>query len=298
MYYFCNFLGRESKGYNKNGVGFVNVSEALDSHVQPAECYLVKENGVTGLNFVAFNERSKGNKVDFIGSLSSDKVGSTDKELVSTDENPIIIIGTRSFKVYNGIPTYIKYIPVQNGVVVALIKGYISVEGKDGEMIPLSRNCDAVSTSEGKVYNAEEIRKLNILKEKESDLAYSEYVVSDCILSLTVSKDGSKLSSIRFNKDNFVILNKEVFIEAKKKKDAELLALAEERKRRAEEIARINESYKQRMLEEERKKAEKKSAKSTRTRKSIKSEDKVEVLSGSSGAQSFLNCIAQLQNEG
>ena len=295
MYYFCNFLGRKNKGYNKNGVGFINVSEELDSHVQPSECYLVNEDGVSGLNFVTFNEKSQGSKLDFIGSLSSEKMGCTDKELVSTDENPIIIVGTRSFKVYSGIPTYIKYIPVRDGVVVALIKGYISVEGKDGEMIPLSRNCDAVSTSEGQVYNADSIRKLNMLKEKESGLLYSEYVINDCIISLTTTKDGSKLSSTRFNKENFTVINKEVFVEAKAKREAELKAIEEEKKRRAEEVARFNAQYKQRMLEEEKSKAEKSKAKSTRTRSS---KEKVEVLSGSSGAQSFLNCIAQLQNKG
>lgn len=297
MFYFCNFLGKNNKGYNKEGVGFIKVSNDLDSHVQLADCYIVEENGVKGLNFVTVSEKSEGEKLDFVDKLASDKIGCTEKELVSTDVNPIIVVATKSFKVFSGIPSYIKYVPVKDGVVIALIKGYITVEGKDGEMIPLSRNCDAVESSEGQVYRAGDIKKLNILKEKESALLYSEYVISDCIISLSYAKDGSKLSSIKFNKENFNILNKDVFVKAKEKRDAELRAIEEEKKRRAEENARFNESYKLRMAEEEKKKAEKASSGRT-TRTTRKQEEKVEVLAGSMGAQSFLDCIAKLQNEG
>jgi len=295
MFYFCNFLKKNTKGYNKEGVGFVNVSDDLDSHVQLANCYQVEENGVRGLNFVTIHEQSNGEKIDLIGNLSSEKMGCSEKELKSTDENPIIIVSTKKFKVFSGIPTYIKYVPVRDGVIVALIKGYITVEGKNGEMIPLSRNCNALESSEGQVYKAEDIKKLNILNEKESDLPYSEYVVSDCIISLSYAKDGSKLSSVKFNKDNFIILNEGVFAKAKEKRLAEIKAREEERKRKAEENARFNESYRLRMLEEEKKKSEKASSGRTRT---TRKKEKVDILSGSVGAQSFLDCVSKLHNEG
>lgn len=290
MYYFCNFMEKELNRYSKKGVGAVRVSNDLDSVVQLAECYEVEENGLKHLDFLTVNETSNGTKIDFLGKFSSDKLGCTEQELVSTDENPIIIVATKKFKIFSGIPTYIKYLPIKGGALVALIKGFISVESKDGQMLPLSRNCDATLTGTSFTYNADDIRKLNVIKEKESDILYSDYVVNDCIISHTVTKDGGSLKSVKFNKDNFVILNKEVFEEAKERKIAELKAKEEEKKRRDEEIARFNAEYKKRMLEEENKKAE---AKKTVKRNSTPKKETV--VAGSEGAQFFLNCVAQMK---
>lgn len=296
MYYFCNFMNKELKGY-KRELGFVKVTDELDAIVQPAECYMIERNGVKGLGFAAVSEKVSGTKVDFLGSLAIEKVGSTLEELVSSNDNPIIVVATKRFKVYKEIPSYVKYFPVQGGVIVALIKGYISVEDKNGVMIPLSRNCDAVSTNDGLEFNAEEVRKLNILKDKESGIGYSDFVVSDCVITYTVTKDGNKFKSLKFNKEYFVVLNKEVFETAKVRREAELKAVEEENKRRAKEIAEFNANYKKRMKEEEeKKKAEKSASRAGRPRKtSTKAE--TSVFSGSEGAQAFLECLAQLQNE-
>lgn len=290
MYYFCNFMEKELNRYGKKGAEKVRISDDLDSVVQLAECHEVEENGLKHLHFSTVSEMTNGTRVDFLGKFSSDKLGCTDKELMSTDENPIILVATKKFKIFSGIPTYIKYLPVRGGVLVALVKGFISVESKDGQMLPLSRNCDATLTGTSFTYNAEDIRKLNIIKEKESDVLYSDYVVNDCIISHTVAKDGSKLKSVKFNKDNFVILDNKVFEEAKERKIAELKAKEEEKKRRAEEIAKFNAEYKLRMLEEEKKKAE---AKKTSTRKNS-SPKKEKVIAGSEGAQFFLDCLSKV----
>ena len=295
MYYFCNFMEKELSRYGRKG-GKVLISDTLDSVVQLAECYEIEDSGVKHINFITTNEKSRGNRLDFLGKFSCDRVGSTEKELMSTDENPIILVATKKFKLYSGIPSYVKYLPVKGGVLIALIKGFISVESKDGQMLPLSRNCDATLSGTSYTYTAEDVRKLNIIKDKESDILYSDFVVNDCIISHTVAKDGSSLKSVKFNKDNFVILNKEVFEEAKERKLAELKAIEEEKKRRAEEVARFNSEYKKRMLEEENE-ASKKSAKSqskkATNRKSNK-ENSSESVTGSMGAQFFLNCLSQM----
>lgn len=289
MYYFCNFIDKEMKGYKKE-LGFIEVSEKLNESVQPAFCCMVEKEGVKGLNFLALGEKAVGEEIDFIGSFASEKVGSKVEELVSTNDNPIIVVATRKFNVFTGIPSYIKYFPVDGGVIVTLVKGYITVEDSNGEMIPLSRNCDALVNNESNLYTAEDIRKLNILKDIESGLNYSDYVVSDCIISHSHSKDGNKIKSVKFNKENFIILNKEVFMEAKARKEEELRIRAEEKKRRDEEIALFNENYKKRMKEKEEEKKAKKKASSSKT-----SNKKEVITSAADGAQAFLSIVANLK---
>jgi hypothetical protein len=289
MYYFCNFIDKEMKGYKKE-LGFIEVSEKLNESVQPAFCCMVEKEGVKGLNFLALGEKAVGEEIDFIGSFASEKVGSKVEELVSTNDNPIIVVATRKFNVFTGIPSYIKYFPVEGGVIVTLVKGYITVEDSNGTMIPLSRNCDALVNNESNLYTAEDIRKLNILKDIESGLNYSDYVVSDCIISHSYSKDGNKIKSVKFNKENFIILNKEVFIEAKARKEEELRIKAEEKKRRDEEIALFNENYKKRMKDKEEEKKAKKKASSSKT-----SNKKEVITSAADGAQAFLSIVANLK---
>lgn len=291
MYYFCNFMETKIKGYKK-ALNFINISNVLDENVQQAKCFKISKEGVQGLEFIASSEESNGVEMDFLGSMSCEKVGATEEELASTNENPIIVVATKKFKIYENIPSYIKYFPVQGGVIVALIKGYISVESKDGEMIPLSRNCDVMSSDNGVVLTADDIKKLNVLKDVSSGLSYSDLVVSDCIISYTVnSKDGSKYKSIKFNKENFVTLNEEVFEEARLAKEARERVLQEERERKAIEMAKFNKIYREKLKDEEKNK-EKSSSKPKRTLK--KDEEPVTTVTGSKGAQAFLNCIANL----
>lgn len=288
MYYFCNFIDRNMKGYKKE-LGFIEVSEKLNESVQPAFCCMVEKDGFKGLNFLALGEKAVGEEIDFIGSFANEKVGSKVEELVSTNDNPIIVVATKKFNVFTGIPSYIKYFPVEGGVIVTLVKGYITVEDSNGAMIPLSRNCDALASHESNLYTAEDIKKLNILKDLESGLNYSDYVVSDCIINHSYSKDGNKIKSVKFNKENFVVLNKEVFMEAKVIKEEKLRIKAEEKKRRDEEIAKFNEDYKKRMKEKEEEKKAKKKASSNRI------SNKKEVVSAADGAQAFLSIIANLE---
>lgn len=282
MYYFCNFMEKSLKGNDERGMRRINISDALDSVVQPAKCYKVGNE----LNFVTEGEQSKGVSVDFLGKFSASAVGSTDLQLESTDENPIIIIATKKFEVYTGIPSYIKYFPIDGGVLVVLIKGYISVETKEGDMLPLTRNCDVVSSCKGHTYSAEDMKKLNIIEDKESGVRYSDFVVSDCVITHTVLKGENELKSVKYNRENFVILNEEVFIEARERKKIELEIEKEESRRKAEKIANFNIAYKARMEREAK-------VKETPTKRSVKTE----VVVGSEGAKSFLDCLAKLKTE-
>lgn len=280
---FCNFMNSLLERRNSKGVKFIEESVKLSEGIQSAEVYLTKNSiGDDVLRFVCKGEGSTGTKFDLISHV--------DEELVHTDENPLIMVATRRFKVFKGIPTHIKYIPVKGGVLVLLLKGYISVEDKNGEMIPLSRNCDALSYDEGHVFNADEIYEMNLLEDKESDVKYSDYVVNDCIISLTVSKDNRNLRSIKFNKDRFVFLHTEVFEKGKARKEAKKAEIEAKRLRRAEEVASFYASRNSGGLSVGEEKKEKKP--SSPKPKKTKDED---VQVGSSGAQSFLDFVNSLK---
>ena len=288
---FCNFLGESYlERENHKGVRFIEESPAVaEENVSFVDVYKVNDaNGVQGLKFVAEGEVCIGEKLDFIGAVE-------DKE-EHTDANPLIVVATSKFKVFKGIPTHIKYIPVKGGVVVALLSGYIAVAGPDGELVPLSRNCDAVSDNEGHVFTAEEILNMNGLEDKESGVKYSNYVVNDCVIKLTVAKDNRYLKTIKFNKDKFVMLNQEIFDKAKAKKEAEVKA-REERKRikeaeNAKYMANRAIREKAKLEREEAEKVEKATSKKAKTSKAkVVEED--EYSAPTDGARAFLEFVAK-----
>lgn len=276
---FCNFLDQHMKRKNTKGVIHVMESTELSEGVQEAEAYLI-DNGTNGtkvLTLVKVGEQVGGEKIELIDHVEGD--------LVHTEENPIILVATRKFKVFKGIPTRIKYIPVDGGVLVALIQGYISVEDKSGDMIPLSRNYDAYSGDEGHVFTAEEVYGMNLLEDKESDVKYSDHVVNDCTITLKVAKDGSKIKSVKFDKESFVFLHTEVFEKGKERKEAKLKAAEEKKLQRAAEIAEFT-----------RRQAEVVAPSSESMSKKTKGKKKEDVVTDSSlGAKSFLDIVNGLK---
>lgn len=279
-YMLCNFLGNNLHKPRKSG--FSEVLVDIDNTISEAELY--KSGDV--LRFVEKGVACDGELVDLLGNFSCDKAGSTEEELKHTDENPIIVIATKGIRVYDNIPTYIKYMTVNEGVFVILLKGIISVVSDNGEEIPLSRNCDAVAKGEGHLYSYEDINKWNSLVDKESGLCFSDYVVSDCIINRSRGKDNSVSVSIKFTKDNFVVLNKEAFIKGALRKKEEAKRKKEEAERKAQVIKMLSE---QRSVKD-------KDAKKSKVKKSknVSSEDDSNKV-GSAGAKSFLNYVASLK---
>ena len=282
MYYFCNFLKQQMKGYT-NKVSFVEVSDILSSNTNKANCSLVERDGRMGLVFSALEEKVNGVIFDFIGNISHNKTNSTLKELKSTDENPIIVIGTKSFKVYNDSPAYIKYYPVEDGVLVALIEGVISVEDSEGNMVALSRYSEGPWVYEGIVYGAEAVRKLSTRRDKESGIAYSNYVVSDCVIANMTAKDGSVCKSLKFTKENFNIINKGYLEECIAIKKEELRLKKEEEERIKRKREEFNKAMKLKKQEE--------SAKVAKPRKKKSESTTYTYSTASEGAQAFLSIL-------
>lgn len=287
-FYFCDFLGNVIERKCNKGVTSVRVSDNLSDRVQLAEAYISGSSLIFGCDGEVGDE-----KFDFLGSLNADdkRIKSTYEELKYSDENPIILVATKKFKVYHGVPTYIKYLPVKDGVLVALIKGYISVMSSDGDMISLSRNCDTVSSDMGHVFGADEINKLNSLSDRDSDVPYSDYVVSDCIICLDMVKG---IKNLKFSKEFFTYLDKSIFEKAKIAKEERERKILEDKKRKSEENARFTESLRERERKEEAAKAAKKSSGKGTSKKKVK-EDKGNVQTGFEGAKSFLAYVEGLK---
>lgn len=288
-YYFCNFLGNKMDRSNTKGITSVEVTDELSESVQEAEAYI---SGNT-LKFVKKGEKCDGEKFDFIGSFNttSKVVPCTEEALRHTEDNPLIIVATKRFKVFNGTPSYIKYIPVEDGVIVALLKGCISVEDGDGEMIPLSRDYSGSPSGEGYIYTSKDMNGLNSLEDKESDVAYSDYVVSDCVISVDVSKDGRLLRGAKFSKDNFSVMYNEIFEEGKVRKH--------ERLRKKEEERLLKEASIKRFYEERKRKEEeaKKSAGEQKSKGATKKKKNESVSEGATGAQAFLAFVDSLKEQ-
>jgi len=306
-FYFCNFLDKLIERETNSGVVGVTVSAKLNEEIRLANCYLINNGkGNKVLQFLSDSEKTGGEVFDFIGSINAEdrKVKSSYEALKHTDDNPIIVVATKGFKVLEGIPTYIKYMPVKGGVLVGLIKGYIEVESEDGSLIPLSRYVNAPESGKGKFFNASEIGSLNALVDKESDVPYNDYVVSDCIISLDVTKDGRDLASYKFSKTHFSFLDKKVFEEGKTVKEEKERIRQEELKRKREEHARMDAELRRKELEEMAAEEEKvKKAKEARARGEKKKVEKgskgktAEAQVGAQGAASFLAYVEGLKKE-
>lgn len=279
---------------NFKGITTVEVTAKLSESVQEAEAYITENS----LKFVQAGESCKGTKFDFIGGFntSDKKFSCTAEELHHTEDNPIILVATKSFKVFSGAPAYVKYIPVENGVIVALLKGYIAVEDNAGNRIPLARNFEGEVGAEGYVYEASDMQNLNVFEDEESDIRYSDHVVSDCIINVELTKDNRIIRGARFSKENFNMMCSKVFEDGKAKKEERLRKQEEERLRKEEERKKFYEEQKKK--EEAKRKAEEEkieAAKSGATAKKKKSGDVI--TEGATGAQSFLAFVNSLKEK-
>lgn len=284
--YFCNFLGKNK--IETYGLGSIEVSPKVSEKVQPSRiCRDGKD-----IKIIRENDTVVGEEIDIIGKFSSEKLGCSEESLVSTDSNPIIVVATKGFKIYKDIPTYIKYIPVKGGVLVALIKGAIGVVDEREEVICLNRNQDTINSDIGYLFSDKEIRNLNILVDKESDVKYSDNVVNDVIISLSYDKNGGKMQSCKFNKENFVVLNSEVFEKGKLKKLEKTKIELEKKKKLEEDIIKHNELMRLKAKEEAEKQKEIASQKKETTNK-VESE----VTENTMGARGFLDFIESLKSE-
>lgn len=297
-YSFCNLTGEDFllRGTNK-GVSAVDMSMS-SGPVVPTSAYIEDRNhdGKKTLCFAPEGSRLEKNEFDFIGNLSNEKTGYKLEDLVPTDDNPLVVVATKGFKIPVNIKVYLKYFVVGDYVIVALLRGLIQVEDEDGNFIDLCRNYNG--TPSGMIdLPVSELKTLNCLTDDESGVAYDKYVVSDCLLHYTYSKDGRLMSSARFFKENFSFLDTEVFEKNKEKKaeaDAKRRADAEARRAHfseATEALRTGGEGNTPLYKANKEKAEKSSTRKPREKKVVEKKN-----GRSNDAMSFLQAVARAQS--
>lgn len=297
----CNFLENNVLSRKvSRGVKRVIFDERMNSPVSSlVDSYLCKNDD--GSVDLIFNQcgcaiPSEWEEFDVMGSLSSERIKSTDEELSHTPENPLILVATKSVKFFEGVPSYIKYIPVDGGVLIVLFKGCIAVESPWGEYVSLTRNITNIESvkPESHMITSKEFKDMNVLEDKESGVGYSDYVVSDCIISFVRNKSGLN-RTLKFNKENFTILYSRVFEDGAKKKAKEREEKEALKLKKENEIAEYNKRRAERerlKAEEDRAKAEEK--RSSKLNKKKSKEESVD-YSGSEGAQAFLAFVNSLK---
>lgn len=233
-----------------------------------------------------------GTELDLVGTCRAGSYKWGTEELLNpTEDNPIVYVAAKSFRVFEGIPTYIKYITLTEGVLVALVKGCIEVE-VGGTPYRLERNvdfdCSELSAKNSILIDNPTLNSLNLLKDVQSDILYSDYVVNDCIISVSMGRDGCLSRSICFNRDNFVALDKSIF-----SKGVLDLVNREEVKRQQKELDDYaTKSYNQSKI------TEKKTKKSTKTREKevVKLPDEKVVRPTTLTPKGLLNILTSLSD--
>lgn len=292
-YYFCSMMGTDLKrdtGY----LSSVLVDDSFKGAVGLAEMVLNEEDN--RLEIVPEGKAGDKKIVDVFENLASKMVDFTDEELVHTDENPLVVVATRSFKVPEGVKTYIKYIPVRGGVVVALLSGVLYIEDENGSYTTLVRNVKGdVYETNLILFKATEIDKLNILKDIKTGVLYNNNVISDCIINITRDKSGMLSKSVRFNKNCFTVLNQGAFDEGAKKMELAKEKKEQDRLKRIEAAEKFAEAQRLKKQREESEKAAKKSKSKGTKKKVVKAKEEVKTATGSDGAKSFLDYVNSLK---
>lgn len=299
-YFLCNFMEENLERESRKGVTNVHISELFSEGINLAKAYISGEGSNLSLNFVGRDEEISGTEFDFIGGFNKDdkRVKLDYKDLAHSDENPMIVVVTRKFEVFENVPTYIKYLPVKGGVIVALVKGVIRVESSDGEMVILARNINKSIENISYPFDADKIKDLNPLVDKESGVKYSDYVVSDCIIFVEPTKDGKHNVNYGFSKDNFSCFYSRVFEEAKEAKQRKLAEAEAARQAKAEENARFKKSMQEKEAAKAQSENVKKASKASKgIKKSITRDTSApNYQTGFEGAKSFLDFVNGLKN--
>ena len=210
-----------------------------------------------------------------------DLVYQTYRDLKDTEDNPLIIVCTKSLRFYNEIPTYLDVLFVNsNMMLVMLVYGVCDFQFSDGSYVTLQRCCD-ISLNNRKVYS-EDITcdKLKSYVQYKTKAGYDKSYDVVCPLYIRAYEKVDRHDFfVRFIKDNATFFNEEKikkieenevkrFEEQRIAKEERDRILAEKKRKNAE----ISERKRQaRELERERQLAVEKEIKEIEKRKSKKS---------------------------
>lgn len=302
-YMLYNFLkGNHFRRNAQRGIKQVIIDEDFKDDVVEAVAQIKATEG--SLNKTLCLSVDGDNDIDLIGNIACEKIGIPYEGLEHTEENPLIMVATRKVQFYEGIPTYIKYITLKEGVLITLISGLLNVQTDEGEFVQLRRCCSDSDDVDVYEHTAKDFEGVNLLKDTETGIPYVNNVVNDCIVTIKMSKDFRVDKRYSFNRDCFVTLDQEIFVEGKEKAE-KLRQLQEEAKAKRERERANFQALQSKKAQEREEKEDEKRRKALEKRQKAKAKSEkgkevtgeVKTLVGSEGAASFRAFIARKRAE-
>lgn len=176
----------------------------------------------------------------------------TNQDIADTDENPLITTICAGIEVLEGIPSYIKILPIGRDMLVAcLVFGACQFVGADGDGVLLQRcySNEISDTHRCKRFDTKDCMDLVVVKDEESD--YNMFW--DCVTPVLfkVGPESSKYKVIR--EDLKVFYEDNMMAARQRKKDKEMhikLAREEEKKKRLE-AERLDAERREKLRREE-----------------------------------------------
>lgn len=188
--------------------------------------------------------------------LEKYKTGLLCKEVLDTDENPMIVVLAKSIKFYVGVKTFVKFINIADDAVMAcLVYGACEFTFDDGVSVALQR-CNTADLDGRKVkeFSAKDLREHCSVVDKESGYNLEWDCVNAMIVNITSEFSGS-YKTVKEQVDIFKTddLEKARVRAVEKKRIAE-----EEAKRQAEQRKQFMAELEKKQREQEEKEAKEK----------------------------------------
>lgn len=292
--YFSNLIGENVESKRDGRVGSVSFICGLKESVTPnAHVVLDKESNTLVVrqgdvpvseDLFMFGIVSEEGNSKVFGEKS--KIELTYNVIKDTDENPLIVVLAKSIKFFAGVSTYIKYITLEEGYVLAmLVYGACEFTFADGTGVAMQRcNTSNIEDRTAIEYTGKTISELSDLEDPESGYKLNNDIVNAVIVNI-VSNNGKTYSGVKYKtlKSHTKLFNSTRLIEARKK-----AVLKKEKE----------EQRKQEMLEA-RKKAEieaKRKAMEKEREEKMEVDKQFGVVNGvNQGAVAFMNAVRGLK---
>lgn len=292
--YFSNLIGGKVESKRDSRTGSVPFKCDLDDSVTPNAHVVLDKNTNTivvrqgdvpveedlfmqGLTCEDGNAKIFGEKA---------KTALTYNDIKDTDENPLIVVLAKTIKLYAGVTTYIKYITMEDGYVLAmLVYGACEFTFSDGTSVAMQRCNTSYLDERTKIeYTGKSICELSELEDEESGYKLNNDIVNAVIVSFS-SNNGKAFNGVRYKtlKRHTKMFNPSR-LEAAKKKAEEKRMKEEQRKQE------LLEARKQAEIEAKRKALEKQQKEKEEVEKQFGTVNGV-----NQGAVAFMNAVRGLK---
>lgn len=184
----------------------------------------------------------------------------SNKDLKDTNENPLIVVATKSIQFYNDIPTYVKVLFVNEDFFLAmLVYGACAMEFSDGSYVPLQR-CNTADIDRKGVHSTYDAKTLKSKVYNKTKGGWDKSYEMVCPLYVKVKGADTSFRCLQNDANTYGVFNssaieerleyEQMLEEKKKEKLAQAELEREERKKRYAENKKLKEAEEIRMRTE------------------------------------------------